>query len=141
MGALVVVLATVATVALCVVVHYEGLAHTSKRIPSGKRNMRLKVLYGIASVIVLHAIEIGFFGAVTWVLVLWPECGSVQGATHFLDHFYLSAMNYTTVGVPDLLAVGPLRFLAATEALTGLVLIAWSASFTFLEMEQYWRGR
>ena len=141
MGALVVVLATVATVALCVVVHYEGLAYTSKRIPSGKRNMRLKVLVGIAAVIALHAVEIAFFGIASQLLVLWPECGRIGGATLFVDHLYFSAMNYTTVGVPDLLAVGPLRFLAATEALTGLVLIAWSASFTFLEMEQYWRGR
>jgi hypothetical protein len=29
---------------------------------------------------------------------------------------------------------------AGTEALAGLVLITWSASFTYLEMERYWRS-
>lgn len=28
---------------------------------------------------------------------------------------------------------------AGTEALTGFVLIGWSASFTYLEMEKFWR--
>ena len=57
---------------------------------------------------------------------------------HFLDHIYLSAMSYTTVGFGDVTPVGPIRFLAATEALSGLVLITWSAWFTFLEMERFW---
>jgi hypothetical protein len=30
------------------------------------------------------------------------------------------------------------RFLAGMEALSGFVLITWSASFTFLEMQRYW---
>ncbi len=34
---------------------------------------------------------------------------------------------------------GPIRFIGGTMALTGLVLITWSASFTFLEMERFWR--
>lgn len=34
---------------------------------------------------------------------------------------------------------GAIRFLAGTEALTGFILITWSASFLYLEMEQYWR--
>ncbi len=33
---------------------------------------------------------------------------------------------------------GAIRLLAGTEALTGLVLIAWSASFTYLEMARHW---
>jgi len=32
-----------------------------------------------------------------------------------------------------------MRFLIGTESLTGFVLITWSASFTCLEMEQFWR--
>ena len=47
-------------------------------------------------------------------------------------------MSYTTVGFGDVTPVGPIRFMAATEALTGLVLITWSASFTYLEMERFW---
>jgi hypothetical protein len=33
------------------------------------------------------------------------------------------------------------RLISGTEALTGLVMIAWTASFTYLLMERYWRQR
>lgn len=51
---------------------------------------------------------------------------------------YFSAITYTTVGFGDFVPTGPVRFLAGTEALTGFLLITWSASFTFLEMRRYW---
>lgn len=56
-----------------------------------------------------------------------------------LDAVYLSAATFTTVGFGDLAPVGPIRFLSGTTALTGFVLIAWSASFTCLEMERFWQ--
>jgi len=34
-----------------------------------------------------------------------------------------------------------LRFLCGTEALVGFILITWSASFLYLEMQEYWRRR
>jgi len=99
------------------------------------------VLYGIFAVLFLHVIEIWLFGLGYWALLLWPETGHVvsSASTSFLDSIYLSAMTYTTVGFGDLAPVGPIRFLAGTEALTGFVMITWSASFTFLEMERFWR--
>ena len=56
----------------------------------------------------------------------------------YLDYVYFSALTNTTVGFGDFVPSGPVRFLAGMEALTGLVLITWSASFTFLEMQRYW---
>jgi hypothetical protein len=56
-----------------------------------------------------------------------------------VDIIYLSAISYTMVGFGDVAPVGPIRFLVATEAITGFVLIAWSASFTYLEMERFWK--
>ena len=50
-------------------------------------------------------------------------------------------MTFSTVGSADVYLVGPVRFLSGTEALAGLVLITWSASFTFLEMQRFWRDR
>jgi hypothetical protein len=35
-------------------------------------------------------------------------------------------------------AHGYLRYLTGIEALLGLLLITWSASFLFLEMQKYW---
>ena len=43
---------------------------------------------------------------------------------------------YTTVGFGDIAPLGPVRLLVGIEALAGLVLITWSASFTFLIMQR-----
>ncbi len=48
-------------------------------------------------------------------------------------------MVYTTVGFGDLVPAGALRMVSSTEALSGLALITWSASFTFLQMQRIWR--
>ena len=48
-------------------------------------------------------------------------------------------MTYSTVGFGDVVPIGPIRFLAGTEGLLGLLLIGCSASFTYLEMERFWR--
>jgi hypothetical protein len=38
----------------------------------------------------------------------------------------------------EIVPVGPIRFLTGMEAVGGLLLITWSASFTFIEMQRYW---
>ena len=139
---LAVVAVSLCAVAGCVLTHYEGLSLTSRglaQLPGAHR--RIKVLYAISSVLLLHVLEIWIFGLVMWVLLLaWPACGSIgASAQHLFDYIYFSAITYTTVGFGDLAPLGPIRFLSGTEALTGFLLIAWSASFTYLEMERYWR--
>ena len=139
---LIVVMATVLAVSAAVLVHYEGLNLLSQWL--GRRqeqHPRRKVLYGIFGVLTLHTIEIWVFGITTWAALAFPNTGSVSGsqATGLLDAIYLSAVTYTTVGFGDLAPVGPIRFIGGTMARTGFVLITWSASFTFLEMERYWR--
>lgn len=137
---LAVVAATLAAVSLCVLAHYEGLVFTSRRLASLSGPHRVKVLYAIASVLALHVVEIWLFGLMTWVLLHWPEFGSLgPTAQHLFDVIYFSAVTFTTVGYGDLAPVGPIRFLSGTEALTGFVLLTWSASFTYLEMERFWR--
>ncbi len=140
---LIVVLATAMTVALVVLVHYEGLVWLSRRLARMQTLKRRKVLYGVYAVLALHVVEIWIFGAAMWVLLRWPVFGSVAGidTLGLLDAVYLSAATFTTVGFGDLSPHGPVRFLAGTEALTGFVLITWSASFTYLEMEHFWRVR
>ena len=55
-----------------------------------------------------------------------------------LDAVYLSTTTYSTLGFGDLVPTGPIRFMVGTESLIGLLLITWSASFTYLEMRRYW---
>ncbi len=134
-------LVAAATVALCVLLHYEGLVLTSRRLARHGGHRRLKVLFGIFAVIGLHTLEICLFGLAYWLLQHWPALGHIAGSGdgRLFDAVYFSAVTFTTVGYGDVFPVGSLRFLAGTEALAGFVLIAWSASFTYLEMEKFWR--
>ena len=139
---LMVVLATVLSVCAVVLVHYEGLGVLSAVLYKRKeQQQRRKVLYGIFAVLSLHIIEIWIFGITVWLLLQYPNAGGMVGAhpLNLFDGVYLSAMTYTTVGFGDVAPIGPIRFLAGTMSLTGFVLITWSASFTFLEMERFWR--
>ncbi|MFT5173541.1 MAG: hypothetical protein ACI8W7_001718 [Gammaproteobacteria bacterium] len=54
------------------------------------------------------------------------------------DHVNYSAAVYTTVGFGDIVPIGTFKLLTGTEALVGLGLITWSASFTFFEMQAAW---
>jgi hypothetical protein len=137
-----VIAATMAALGSCVLLQYEGLVLVWRWLAEHSGARRAKVLYAILSVILMHVIEIWIFGITIWLLLLWPETGSLYGPEE-LDVFeciYLSAVTFSTVGFGDIAPVGPIRFLSATEALTGFVLITWSASFTYLEMEKFWRA-
>ena len=51
---------------------------------------------------------------------------------------YFSIETYTTLALGDIYPTGAIRMLAGIEALTGRVMISWTAAFTYLEMTQYW---
>jgi hypothetical protein len=138
----VVVAATLVALGSCVLLHYEGLLLVSRRLSRQRDQRRVGVLYAVFSIIALHAMEICIFGITLWLLVQWPATGSVQGpaSVDLFECLYLSATTFSTVGFGDIAPVGPIRFLSGTEALTGFVLITWSASFTYLEMERFWRA-
>ncbi len=138
-----VIAVTAVTVALTVLVHYEGLVWLSSRLQRWHQQRRRKVLYGVYAVLALHVMEIWLFGFSSWLLLQVAGTGAVTGVEdlQLLDAVYLSAATFTTVGFGDLSPAGPVRFLSGTEALTGFMLIAWSASFLYLEMERFWRER
>ncbi len=56
----------------------------------------------------------------------------------FATLFYFSTETFTSLGFGDMMPVGPIRMLAGIEALNGLLLIGWSASYLYIAMERYW---
>ena len=58
---------------------------------------------------------------------------------NLIDCVYISFTNYTTLGYRDIELFGNIRFAAGIEAITGLSLSTWSASFMFMEMTQFWQ--
>lgn len=63
--------------------------------------------------------------------------GNFDGS--LLDCAYFSFTSYTTLGFGDITPHGAIRFFPWIESLTSLVLITWTASFLFLEMQRYWK--
>ncbi len=134
-----------AVTALVVVIHYEGVHGLARRyVTPEPRHDRRAMLTIIFALLGLHIIEIWCYGVAFWLLAKLPDAGSVageQGMEHMFDAIYFSAATYSTVGFGDLSPVGALRMMAGMEAVTGLLLITWSASFTYLEMSRLWSQR
>jgi len=137
-----VVIASFAIVSLIIGLHYEVLRNCIRFLPSVTHRRRRRVVFLILMIMATHMIEIWIFGLSYDLLLDMDAFGSIRGQDtplSLVDHVYFSAMIYTTVGFGDLVPTGPIRFMAGMEALTGLVMITWSASFTFLEMQRDWR--
>lgn len=133
---------TLLLVLTVVVIHYEGLLRLSRGMPRMRLPDRTRILVLILAILALHCAEIWAFGVSIYFAAQYPAMGSVGGVDDFrlLDAVYLSASTFTTVGYGDLVPHGPLRLILGSEALTGFVLITWSASFTYLEMQRFWAG-
>ena len=135
-----IVLATAAIIALVVGLHYEVLRASIRFLPTLSRRRR-RVVILIFVILFTHAVEIWIFAFGYHFLLHFDAFGTIIGSVDIvtmIDHAYFSGMVYTTVGFGDLVPHGPIRFMAGMEALTGLVMITWSASFTFLEMQRDW---
>jgi hypothetical protein len=137
-----VAIATVTVISVIIGLHYEVLRNCIRVLPAIASKRRQLLIVLILVIMLTHAIEIWIFGLTYMLLLKWSLFGSIEGAvaiTSVIDYVYYSAMVYTTVGFGDLFPSGPIRLMTGMEALTGLVMITWSASFTFLEMQRDWR--
>lgn len=139
-----VLLATVLVISLVIGLHYEVLRACIRFLPAVSHARRRRVVILILVILCTHAVEIWLFAFGYYGLLRFDGYGTITGfveITTLLDHAYYSAMVYTTVGFGDVYPVGPIRFMTGMEALTGLVMITWSASFTFLEMQRDWPAK
>jgi hypothetical protein len=130
-------------VALTVLIHYEMLRGLSIIIPKLSIGHRLRVLFGVLGAITAHVFEVWAFGLGYYFMQSYPELGGFVGTQNgsLLDSVYFSFSAYTSLGLGDIAPLGGIRFTAGLEALVGLVLIAWSASFLYLEMTHYWKEK
>jgi hypothetical protein len=139
---LVVVATTFVLVIGCVLLHYEMLRFLSRLLLRFHRKRRRRILVLVLALLALAIVEIWLFGIGYYLLLADPAYGRLHGPTRidqFLDYVYFSAVIYTTLGLGDLVPSGSIRFLVGMQALVGFTLISWSAAFTFLEMERFWR--
>jgi hypothetical protein len=95
------------------------------------------------AIMLAHIVEIWLFAIGYYIMIHTGDFGTLSGNIDLslLDCSYFSFTTFTTLGYGDIEPSGYLRFLTGLESLTGLVMITWSASFVFLEMQKYWPKR
>lgn len=129
-------------VVLSTFAHYEALRFCNGRlqrldgIPE-----RAKVLLAMGAGFCSHLVQIAVF-AVGYCVAHRLGLGRLDGQFHgALSALYFSAETYTSLGYGDVYPTGAMRLIAGIEALTGLLMISWTASFTYLEMGRHWFAR
>jgi len=120
--------------------HYEVL----RLLTVAMARLQLKARRQLVLVIVVafgaHFVEILLYGLGYYILATAFDVGSMgaPGPLPFARCLYFSAETYTTLGYGDVVPHGDLRLLAGVEALNGMLLIGWTASYTYLTMERFW---
>lgn len=130
-------------VTIAVLIHYEALSWLSMKLAKARLPHRFKVIFGVFGALCAHSVEIWIFAFAYYFMLRSGEFGFFRGDFNgsMLDCSYYSFITYTSLGLGDIAPFGHLRFVTGMEALTGLVLISWTASFLFLEMQKLWDNK
>lgn len=135
---------TVSVVVISTYLHYEVLSRLNARLPHSRWiPRRAKVLGAVFGAMFSHGMQVALFAAAYFLMHDRMGLGTFGGQfrDHFTNFWHFSIETYTSLGMGDIYPLGPLRMLAGIEALTGLLMISWTASFTYLEMNRYWKSR
>jgi len=127
-------------VAITVLIHYEFLYRMSVAIPKMRIKHRFRIVLGVIGSLIAHSIEICTFALAYFMLPESSKWGYLTGNYDgsLLDCIYFSYTTFTTLGFGDIQPHGPIRNLVGLESLTGLLLITWTASFLYYEMQRHW---
>lgn len=141
-GQILVVLFGVTVSGICVLMHYEALRVLTTLLAKLDTRPRPRILVLMLSLLIVHQAEVWNFAWTYYFADRTGIMGTLLGGDQgILTYAYFSTTTYTTLGYGDITPQGPLRFLASVEALTGFLLVTWSASFTYLEMQRFWRDK
>lgn len=126
------VLLTFALFLVACAIHLVGTERAYRRLARGSSGRPVSLVIFLCALFALHflaaAIFAGGFG-------LGRAAGlgdfSQEPVMGWMDYFYFSLINITTLGLGDIYPTGHLRFMAGIESLTGFLLISISASYVF----------
>ena len=133
-------LTTTLLVLAAVAIHLEALWLLARLLRKFHPRPRTGIAIAFLGALCAHLLEIAVFAVGIYMLDASPGHGELVGARSVIgeDCIYYSMVTYTSLGFGDLTPTGALRFLTGVETLTGLLLIAWTASFMFLQMQRLW---
>ena len=134
------ILTSILLVIVTVIILYETLRLTSNYLAALPLPPRARIIVVVLAAFAGHTMAVWTYAFAYWTLAVKWNLGSFSGlpVEGFLDCLYFSIVTYTTLGFGDHVPVSHARLIAGVEALNGLLLIGWSASFTYLAMERYW---
>lgn len=102
----------------------------TKRAPFTQPSRLLFALYTLATA---HVVEAGLYAlGFSFGEIIGIGGFAQENVDSFMDVFYFSVVNYSSLGLGDIYPTRHLRFLAGVEALNGFLLISCSASTIFL---------
>ncbi len=129
-------------VVLTTVIHYEALRALGSSLSRLDVPARAKLIVVILATFLAHSLEMLLYGIAFFTLVHYFGLGTLggHGVLTLTQSVYFSAETYTSLGFGDIVPTGPIRLLAGAETLNGLLLIGWTASYTYIAMERYWRA-
>jgi hypothetical protein len=138
---LIVLLATCLLTVLSVGVHFFALSTLTQFLLKRDYHSRFWVGFSVLGMLLAHIVEISLF-AVGYVIfhrdLEYGKLTGNMGNEIFNDFWYYSFVSYTSLGFGDIVPEDELRIMTGIETLTGLILIAWSASFIFMQMHRFW---
>ncbi|WP_416395246.1 ion channel [Allohahella sp. A8] len=122
-------------IAVVTAIHFGALRLASQFVtPSRHPGQCLAV--AVTAIVLAHTAEALLYAAGFWLAVHDVQIGDLVsspagkgGPLTFMDYFYFSLVNYTTLGRGDLMPDGHLRFMTAMEAFHGFLLITASGTF------------
>jgi hypothetical protein len=121
--------------------HYEALRCLNlglRRLDVAGRGRLVLLILGV---FVVHVAEALLYASVYFLLTRragMGTLGTLQPPT-FSASVYFSLETYSSLGYGDIVPSGTLRMMAGAEALNGLLLLGWSASFAHIAMDRFWQ--
>jgi hypothetical protein len=134
-------IAIVICVVACIVIHLYVLRFLWRDVwPRVGHRSGIGMAVMVLGCIVGHMLEIAIFAVGIYYIATQDEDSKLiadQLEYRHLEIWYYSATFYTSLGAHKPGTAG-LRVFTACEALVGLILITWTASFLFLLMQRTW---
>lgn len=125
---------------LTILVHLLALKTIYFSLTKNIFHPTIQIGLSVYILIVSHFIEVVIFAIGFYISVEYAEIGLLKGdfTGDFREYIYFSLVSYTSLGIGDVYPYGPIRLLTGIEALTGLLMIGWSASITYFCMHKVW---
>jgi len=126
--------------ALTILIHYEAIRFVHRWHGGNWGGIRFKVISGVFLLFAAHSLEIWLFAAGIYFAKNILLIGSLTGAFEErpADYLYISVVTYASVGYGDIRPTGFIRTMCGFEALTGILMMAWSAAYTVSRLQELW---